>query len=195
MDRAYIGWLAGIIDGEGNFTIRILFHNTKTLGKRARFQPQLVIVNTRKSMIDKIAQIYDELGIKYRIYERDRSLKNPNWKICHHIIIYATGLRILIPLIKSYCDKLDEIEILEEFLKTNKRKGGASIYTNDELQNMEKIRLKLVDLHGTTAATLSTRMANECLLSDEEVQKHNQRRLEICKKMRIAHYGKIEVKK
>ena len=70
------------------------------------------------------------------------------------------------------------------------KKGSGNIYSNEELQEMERIRQQLVSLHSTTAQKLSKRMANECLLSDEEIQNHNQRRLNICKKMRTAHYGK-----
>jgi len=183
MNVAYIGWLAGIIDGEGNFTIRILFRQTKTLGRRARFHAQLTIVNTRKSMIDRVSQIYDELGIKCRVWIRNRD----NRKTQYCIIIYSTALRTLIPLIKPYCDKQEEIEILEDFLdKTKKRKNSGNIYSNEELQERERIRQKMVGLHGGQARKISTRMANECLLSDEEVQNHKQRRLDICKKMEKA---------
>lgn len=195
MDRAHIGWLAGIIDGEGNFTIRILFRETKTLGRRARFQPQLVIANTRKTMIDRIAKIYDNIGITNRIYIKDRRKYNPRWKICYQIIIYATGLRTLIPLIKPYIDKQEEIVILEEFLRKNKRKGSGNIYTNEELQEMEKLRQSLVEIHGEQARKMSTRMANECLLSDEEVKAHKQKRLDICKKMKIVRLDNQKTKK
>ena len=41
-----LGWLVGIIDGEGCLGIRILNHKTKHYGIRPRFQPQLVISNT-----------------------------------------------------------------------------------------------------------------------------------------------------
>ena len=171
MDMKKVGWLAGIIDGEGNFTIRIMFHKTKLFGNRARFQPQLVVCNTRRTIIDKIAKIYDELGIEYRIYAR--TCKIPNSKQQWHVIIYANALRQLLPLIEDILDKRDETDLIAKFLETNKMKGSANPYTNEQLQELEKLRQKLIALHGNNAKKLSKRLAIEHLLTPEQIEAHD----------------------
>ena len=180
----HIGWLAGIIDGDGNYTIRILKHKTKTMGLRVRFQPQVTIVNTNRDIISCAEKIFDNLNIKYNVSSRQREEK---YRRIYQIIVFSTGLRILLPLIKKWCMKWEEVEILEDFLKTNKTRGSGKPYTNDDLLKIEVLRQRLIKLHHVRVPV--TRFANEFLLTDDQIEKHKKDRINICRKMRIAHYG------
>ena len=174
MDDRYIGWLAGIIDGEGCFTLRILYHQTKTLGKRARYQPQLVICNTVESMIDRICVLYDEIGIKYRKYLIRRSSKNPRWKDIYHVIVLAPGLRILLPLVSDLLIKKKEADIFMEFMSQSKARGCQNPYTSAEIQGFEVLRQRLIALHGNQAQKLSKPISGVKHVSDAEMKEYKE---------------------
>jgi hypothetical protein len=58
-----LGWLAGIVDGEGSITIV----------KRAKsFVPQVKMSNTSKKLIDKYCEILDKLDISYQCYGKHK---------------------------------------------------------------------------------------------------------------------------
>ncbi len=188
-----VGWLAGIIDGEGCLTIRMITSETKSLGKRAKFQPQLSICNTNKRLIDKVEKVFEQIGIeKYRTYKRERKSKVQT-KTQWEIMLYATGLRKLIPEIKGICTKTEEIELIEKFLETNTRKGSMNPYTNEELLKMEELRWKLVELHGLQAKKLCKPMPKECLMTPEQkkkLQTTNKNTLEALQKGRDNRWNK-----
>src|ERR1035437_9073884 len=54
-----VGWLAGIIDGEGTiaFSVYPLRHNGKIL-QDVRVKPQIIVTNTDKCLIEKVADIF-----------------------------------------------------------------------------------------------------------------------------------------
>lgn len=182
-----LGWLTGIIDGEGNYTVRLLKSQTKNLGFRVRFQPQLVICNTIKNMILRISKIYDGLGIKHTIFKRQP--KMPNSKLQWYIIIYSTGLRILVPHIYGKSEKDNEIRILKKFLDCGYR-GGRTPYTEQELRDKQKLREELIDLHGNQAKKLTKNHAYAYIVSDDKIKEYNDKITE-----KIAESNRIKWKK
>lgn len=62
-----IGWLAGIVDGEGT----IAFSVYKAPGYRdIRVKPQIIVTNTDKALIERVAQIYGRLGVGAHLQTR-----------------------------------------------------------------------------------------------------------------------------
>lgn len=161
-----IGWISGIIDGEGNFTVRLHTHNTLTCGLRPRFQPQLIISNSDDSIIDKVCSIYNALGIKCRVYVQKRSLNNPKHKDMINVIIHSNGLRILLPLIMNHICKRREAEICLEVINIC---GTGDIYSNEMLDKLENFRYELMCLHGNQAKKLYRPMPKECYCTDEQI--------------------------
>ncbi len=172
MNDLSLGWLIGIIDGEGCLTVRIQKHKTLSFGIRSRFTVQLGISNTNKFIIDRIEEIYKSLNIKYARYGRDRTNYSPNSKYQWEIIIYANALRILLPLLREYSMKQEEIDILLQFLKEGKRRGSTNPYTKDELLEREKLRQRLIKLHGMPAQKLSIHMPADNIVSDSEIKSY-----------------------
>lgn len=168
--RADIGWISGIVDGEGNFTVRIQTWNTKLCGLRPRFQPQLVITNTDDTIINKVCGIYKALDIKFAVYVQKKSLNNPKHRDISNVIIYATGLRKLIPLITGQICKRREAEICSEVLTIC---GTGEIYTNEMLDRLENLRFELMSLHGNQAKALYKPMPKECYCTDEQLSEYN----------------------
>ena len=69
-----LGWLAGIIDGEGSVTVV----------KRGQcFVPVLKMTNTSKKLIDKYCEILDKLDISYQCYGRQKhGNRKYQWEVC-----------------------------------------------------------------------------------------------------------------
>jgi len=154
-----IGWLAGIIDGEGNFTIRVRENKEVSRGLGVRIQPQLTIVNTNEKIIRKVERILDDFGIKHgkvRVRRRDKEPCAKEWhknsKPQYIIEIFGTGLRKLLPMIKDISCKKEEIEIVMKVLEMRYR--GKGEWTEEELRKVFKLREKLVKLHGRQAVKL-----------------------------------------
>lgn len=63
-----LGWLAGIIDGEGTI---VLFLGVGKNGKLRNVSPQIVIGNTEHVMIEKCADIMQKLGVGAHISSRE----------------------------------------------------------------------------------------------------------------------------
>ena len=66
IDRADIGWLAGVIDGEGSV---LLFLGVRK-GKLNNVSPQVIIGNTDTALIDKYVDICRRLRIGVHVSER-----------------------------------------------------------------------------------------------------------------------------
>lgn len=60
-----LGWLSGIIDGEGCFTM--------SKGSKGAWNVGFKLVNTSATLIEKFAEVLTKLGIKYHIYNAFRS--------------------------------------------------------------------------------------------------------------------------
>jgi len=70
----WIGYLAGIIDGEGSICINTV-QNDKYYHGRFRFMPQILIGNSNRAMLEKIVKIYKKMGINTEVIFRSRESK------------------------------------------------------------------------------------------------------------------------
>lgn len=143
--EADIGWLAGIIDGEGH--IGISTQNQKR-GDTVKFDLQ--IVNTDNALIDKVIRIFKALGVNP--YVRERTHNKSTWatncivtvgKMAHirvvldRVMPHLTGWKyrraaIMLALIESRITKnrqpYDEIEhaLVEQFRAVRVEAGTSS---------------------------------------------------------------------
>jgi len=182
MKKEDIGWLAGIIDGEGNFTIRCRVTHSKILNKdRLRFWIELTIVNTDINVINKLEKILTNLNIKYRRYYRDRKI--PNSKRLHMITLSTKRLQKLIPFIEKEVSKQKEIKIIKNALNiiSNRKKAYIS---NENLKKLNDYRKALLEIHGNQAKKLARNLVKkEYLLTEEDLQKLKNFYKERCYKM------------
>lgn len=69
-----LGWLSGIIDGEGCFTM--------SKGSKGGYNVGFKLVNTSKTLITKFQEILTKLGIKYHTYSAFRAdNQRPAWRL------------------------------------------------------------------------------------------------------------------
>jgi hypothetical protein len=155
-----LGWLAGIIDGEGTTTIRMKIRKTKNYGLRPRFWTEVSIVNTDLMIINNCRRILDDIQANYRVNGRDR--KKYNCKYQYVVTLNGNGIKKIIPLIKHLCMKRPELEILEQALelgnknqiRTGNKDGfkGKSPMSDDVLKKFDDLRTSLFHMHGRQAA-------------------------------------------
>lgn len=118
-----IGWLAGVIDGEGS----ILIVKRGTL-----FTPSVKMANTSKVLIEKFCNILDRLDISYNCYGTQ---KKGNRKYQWEVSIDG-GKRVMNLLLQIQdilvCKQKQAFKVMEwiESRKINKRK----YYSDSELQ-------------------------------------------------------------
>lgn len=102
-----LGWLSGIIDGEGCFTM--------SPGSRGSYNVGIKLVNTNKLIIEKICEILRKLGIAFHIYDAFRSgNQRPAKRIeVNGVMRVEKALKILLPYIMA---KYEEAHTLFEYV-------------------------------------------------------------------------------
>jgi hypothetical protein len=116
--EAELGWLAGIIDGEGTVIVFLQMDRGKMVGAH----PQVIVGNTEKVMIDRIAEIVGRLGIG--IYVTHREPKSVNGVSGTAKSKYKT-LHVASIVGFKRAGKL--LQIIVPYLVTSKRERGEMI--------------------------------------------------------------------
>lgn len=103
------GWLSGIIDGEGCFTM--------SKGSRGSYNVGFKLVNTNLEIISKFCEILRKLRIEYHIYDAHRS---GNQRPAKRVEINGPeklrkALEILLPYLMA---KKEQAILLSEYLQT-----------------------------------------------------------------------------
>lgn len=127
-----LGWLAGIVDGEGCLTVDLkMAHNGKMY-----LMPKIRVINTDVRMIQKVARIYSELGVVF--YYNINKKRKDHWKDQTAIIVTSQGssVKVLNAILPHLANKqviaqrmLDVIEFVRK-----QPKGGNTTshdYSND----------------------------------------------------------------
>ena len=69
-----LGWLAGIIDGEGSITV---------CKRGPTYVPTIKMANTSKVLVDKYCELLDKLDISYQCYGRQKEgNRKYQWDVC-----------------------------------------------------------------------------------------------------------------
>jgi len=140
--EAKMGWLAGIIDGEGCITMRVY---KRTTGNYWRSCALIVITNTSKIMLEEIHQILSSLRVGH--FFREDSRKTVTKKRIFSLRI--DGLKRcqkFLPLIIPYLiAKRPQAEVLLRFVNrridgANKRFDGNCYFKNQKFAYTEEDR-------------------------------------------------------
>lgn len=128
-------WLAGILDGEGNFNVQV---RPGPNGKMY-FRPKIRVANTDVRMIEKIADLYVAEGIVFFYSINDHhAKKHPGWKVQINIecASQGSGRKILERVIPYLANKKRLAEVLLDLIIFVQKmpKGGNTLaidYVND----------------------------------------------------------------
>lgn len=136
-----LAWLAGVIEGEGWISLTIV----RSLKRSGKVYPAFValigVVNTDKVLMDKVKEIFDKLGLKYRkqtigaYIGKDGSSRKTKWEfsVCSKQNILKLANSILPHM---FGEKKNRIHKLFEFYKIRESKPKAGIksaYGQEEL--------------------------------------------------------------
>jgi hypothetical protein len=179
-----LGYLAGLIDGEGTFTIRFSTFFVETLQKeRLRFWGEISIVNTNYNIILLCKKAMDEQGIKYT-----EVIKKPSDKIKPVTVLriyQKESLKKICNLLSGKIGKQNELNILSEFLSLT---GKTQCYVdNERLKRIFDLRTELIDIHGKHSKKFSKYFKYEnFVLSEEDINKLEEMKISRVKKMHKA---------
>jgi hypothetical protein len=136
-----IGWLCGIIDGEGTVTLR--FHARK--GKTPLIIPAITIINTDKQIIDKCIEILNRLDIPMWVNEYQASEK---WRKRYRIEVSGIrrAMKFLPFLSENLIGKREEAALVLEWCNNRYSKVSTKrrYYDEWDLSMVRKVKL----LHG-----------------------------------------------
>lgn len=155
--QAEIGWLAGIIDGEGH--IGISLQNRKV---SRSVSVDLQIVNTDFALTDRVVEIMNKLGVNP--YVRDRVHNKKTWSTNRIICLrkFASVMRIL----DAVEDNLtgitrEKARLMRLLIESRMQKTRFDRYDEYELALVDDFRSRFIGLCGasTTARKARANMA------------------------------------
>lgn len=115
-----LAWLAGIVDGEGCFSVKrpIVRQGVCRTGKRTSYQLWLVICNTSEPMMLRVKRIFSALGVEgakpRRVWKGKKATRWQHWL---EIARKHELLRVTQALLPHLTAKRDEALVVEWFLK------------------------------------------------------------------------------
>jgi len=117
VSEAEMGWLAGVIDGEGCMHI--------DLEPRNGAHPYLTITNSNFVLAEKVAGIWHRLGVGCRIQTRKRH--NPRHSPVKDVMVigYRRLEKALAAILPYLVAKQDEGLLLQEFIQSRLRVGPS----------------------------------------------------------------------
>jgi LAGLIDADG-like domain len=134
-----IGWLAGVIDGEGCISI-------STDKKDNRLHAQVFLTNSNQEMLIKARRIMLELGVenpRLHLHSIGKSKFSHRSNVpCHRIYIgTAVGMRKLLQAIfPQLTSKRVQAELMLEFLKNRKGRSARVRFTGRDFEIAQLIR-------------------------------------------------------
>jgi len=126
-----LGWLIGIIDGEGCFSLDKNNDGSSYVAK-------ISIANTDPKIIVNADRILTKLGVEYGHYQ----YKLKSEKILTQIIVgRSENVRYLLRLVLPFMEcRREEAIVLNKFCKTRITKGKRSLYSRDEHRLYKKLK-------------------------------------------------------
>lgn len=115
-----IAWLAGIIDGEGCFSVKrpIRRKSGVRAGYKTSYQVWLVLCNTSKAMVERASSILTDAGIAHQpIRKVWKGRKATRWQYWLHVAKKADVLRATELLLPHLTAKKLEAEVVCWFLR------------------------------------------------------------------------------
>jgi hypothetical protein len=113
-------WLAGIIDGEGSFTIE-----RNVSGKYINYRPRIIITNTSTFLIKKIQRILKTLNIQtYCLKHKPIRQDNYNRKLCYDLQIHKFSeiLKLITYIGNKLIIKRKEAYLMKKFVNFRLKK-------------------------------------------------------------------------
>jgi len=136
-DREFWIWLAGFFDGEGTILVS---KYTRTRDGRLRVVPEVMVSNTCKPIMMNISETID-MPLAERKREDRKWIYELRIRKIENIVLF---LEKIIPYLRI---KRAQAELLYAYCKSRVERPFRSEYSQEEIQNFNKIR-ELNSIHG-----------------------------------------------
>jgi hypothetical protein len=146
-----IGWLAGVIDGEGSISI-------STDKKANRLHAQVFLTNSNEAMLLKARRIMLGLGVenpRLHFHSIGRSKFSYRSNVpCHRIYVgTASGMKLLLQaILPQLTSKREQAELMLEFLQHRKGRSARVRFTKRDFEIAAAIR----EINRPTVRALET---------------------------------------
>lgn len=167
-----IAWLAGIVDGEGCFTVKrpIKRKSGKRSGDSTSYQLWMVLCNTSKPMIDRVSMILSENGVQHQPIRRVwKGKKATRWQFWIHVARKRDLLRLTEILLPHLTAKRDEAEIVFWYLT---RACQKTVYRTSAVEAAVLDSMAVIKRNGGEAPSEVKAMLREVIPSQAESGNH-----------------------
>ena len=97
--EARLGWLGGIIDGEGTITATSNKRSKRQKNPFGQIQPKITMWNTDNNLIEEYMSILDEIGTTYYVFTQKPRANNLGKKVCFRVEIH--GLKRMVKVLPT----------------------------------------------------------------------------------------------
>ncbi len=130
-----LGWLGGIYDGEGSFSVTSNPASKKQLKPFGQLQPKVTIWNTSQDIINEIISILDDLRLPHFVYTRKPRINTLSKKIGYSVEIHgmkriAKALPVMIPYLVG---KQAKAIAVYKFVSSRLSRPSKSPYSDEEI--------------------------------------------------------------
>ena len=151
LSQTDLAWLAGIVDGEGCFSIKrpIVRQSGRRQGSRTSYQVWLVLCNTSRPMMERVRSIMSAAGLRpQRLRKVWKGKKATRWQYWLDLTRKHDLLRMTELLLPHLTAKRVEAEVVAWFLR---RSCKARCYSATHLDRAVLESLSLVKRNGGEA--------------------------------------------
>lgn len=145
LDKEQLGWLAGIIDGEGCISVGIYDRKCKSYPNHKRNKPYcrtlqtiLTVSNHDVRVIKRVSEIYKKLGVGF-YYSTAKKKDNGTWIININTTGKGTTRKALLAVRDQLVSKKEQMELLLQLIEYRKSlgyqgKGSLGICNDPKIQ-------------------------------------------------------------
>jgi len=140
-----LAWLAGIIDGEGCFSI---YSVSRKDAHTPSPSASVTITNSNRLLLERCKEIFDGLNIKY-LYNDPKNGHQRGRRVMRIRVKNYSSMQRLIELILPFLiGKADQARVMLDFVSLAGQRGRLSLHGRTELMN----RIKELNRHGHLVA-------------------------------------------
>ena len=167
LTEAQIGWLAGIVDGEGNFQI---CNNGSHLRAKC-----IAITNTSPLLIERVASLIREAGMKCRVYNLSGGPSwQPQWKPAWSVEVgQIDSMKAFLKMIRPHLvEKKERCDIVLSFIEIRhsyRPRHRVRRTTTDE-ERLLALRIKELNQRGTSKSVETVRSPREIVKIQSELR-------------------------
>lgn len=168
-----LGWLVGVLEGEGCFTIQQRKNKHST-----SYTPLVQITNTNPDMILKAKRILTELKIPCYIYLQ----KQGDYRLCYRVVTLGIKrVKRLLDILEPHIEcRSEQARSLQKFVNSRLSRPRGAELTYNEFCSMDKLaRLNRPHLFSETARSqrIPAKIQSELPGNGKAAKNHHKQRL------------------